>query len=316
MKHVLKGVSLCVMFGLSSCHTTLYNAAKEGDVETVRQELAAGVPMNKSASKANLIWQIPTALITVPLDVVQVAGVPLLVTPIAYALIAGENGRYEGKLKFLSDSVFNFGDKTPLEVAYEKGHTAVVDEFAKAGATVAPDSVSQKLFVTQTLWRGEDPETSFERPEISTKLFSTYWNNEFMKIQWRKDDAAWSPSTLMGATGAISWKDGNTVSVTESMGKGDDYKENRHQLEYHRSGVRTAFVVYRFQHDRIYRSYDNCTYYELNFETPSSGTFNAIERETMHDGYEHWSSGRFWLKDAPATAEPAKKAPAKKKGRR
>ena len=91
MKHVLKGVSLCVMFGLSSCHTTLYNAAKEGDVETVRQELAAGVPMNKSASKANLIWQIPTALITVPLDVVQVAGVPLLVTPIAYTLIAGEN---------------------------------------------------------------------------------------------------------------------------------------------------------------------------------------------------------------------------------
>lgn len=301
------------MFGLSSCHTTLYNAAKEGDVETVRQELTAGVPMNKSASKANLIWQIPTALITVPLDVVQVAGVPLLVTPIAYALATGSS---KVTVKFLSDSVFNFGDKTPLEVAYEKGHTAVVDEFAKAGAAVAPDSVSQKLFVTQTLWRGEDPEISFERPEISTKLFSTYWNNEFVKIQWRKDDAAWSPSMLMGATGAISWKDGNTVSVTESMGKGDDYKENRHQLEYHRSGVRTAFVVYRFQHDRMTRSYDNCTYYELNFETPSSGTFNAIERETMHDGYEHWSSGRFWLKDAPAAAEPAKKAPAKKKGRR
>ena len=313
MKHVLKGVSLCVMFGLSSCHTTLYNAAKEGDVETVRQELAAGVPMNKSASKANLIWQIPTALITVPLDVAQAAGVPLLVTPIAYALATGSS---KVTVKFLSDSVFNFGDKTPLEVAYEKGHTAVVDEFAKAGATVAPDSVSQKLFVTQTLWRGEDPEISFERPEISTKLFSTYWNNEFMKIQWRKDDAAWSPSTLMEATGAISWKDGNTVSVTESMGKGDDYKENRHQLEYHRSGVRTAFVVYRFQHDRINRSYDNYTYYELNFETPSSGTFNAIARETLHDWSDHWTSGRFWLKDAPATAEPAKKAPAKKKGRR
>ncbi len=131
----------CVALMLSSCHTTLYNAAKAGDVEIVRQELATGVPMDKSASRHNLWWQIPTTMITVPLDAVQ-AGLTIGTLGILNLLM-------EFEPDFLTKSVFAFGDKTPLEVAYEKGHTAVVDEFVKAGAGVASDRVTHNKMIFQ-----------------------------------------------------------------------------------------------------------------------------------------------------------------------
>ena len=116
---------------LSSCHTTLYNAAREGDVKTVREELADGADINKGASKANLIWQVPATVVAVPIDAAQIAGIPCLVTPIAYVLLFGENGSYQGKLKFLTKAVTEFGSETPMQAATNPD---VITELLLAGA--------------------------------------------------------------------------------------------------------------------------------------------------------------------------------------
>ncbi len=56
-KYVLKGVSLCVVLGLCSCHTALYNAAERGDVATVKQEIAKGASALQINEAADVAYQ-------------------------------------------------------------------------------------------------------------------------------------------------------------------------------------------------------------------------------------------------------------------
>ena len=131
MKNKYIALATLAAASLTSCHTTLYNAAREGDVKTVREELADGADVNKSASKANLIWQVPATVVAVPIDAAQIAGIPCLVTPIAYVLLFGENGSYQGKLKFLTKAVTEFGSETPMQAATNPD---VITELLLAGA--------------------------------------------------------------------------------------------------------------------------------------------------------------------------------------
>ena len=201
-------------------------------------------------------------------------------------------------------------------VAYAKGNTVILDELMKSGAIAAPDSVAHKKIEFQTTWRWSDEENSYERPDVSTpSLFAQYWVNRGVNHVWEKDTSSEiSPLRTLMKPKDIVWEDTNVVKITES--ETDDfygYMENNHQLEYKRSGLNTGFVFYNFRHDRANRSYDNCYYYLLSFETPTSGTFKCIEREVCYRGTEHWSIGRFWLKDVPLEPKKETKKSSKKK---
>ena len=286
----LSALALC----LSSCHTTLYNAAALGDVETVRRELAAGANPNKSASKANLIWQIPSALVTVPVDVAQVG---LFIGTLGlYGILVG----WDEKVYFASDPVFDFGKKPPAEVAYERGHTAVLDELAKAGTIVAPDNVLYKKLILQpeqyTVCDSSDGFDfgcvgSFDVP------FDSYWpaNRAF--------------SRSGGEVRVHSWKDANPVDIKAKIikhvygvpiyeGDGENLYEH-----YRRQTVDSAEVVYRnslgmgssWIYGNVY----------LKFDSPSSGTYREVTTCVSDDPCA--TMGRFWLKDVPAVDDSASK---------
>lgn len=202
-------------------------------------------------------------------------------------------------------------------VAYAKGNTVILDELMKSGAIAAPDSVAHKKIEFQTTWRWSDEEyPEGGRTDVSNPfLFSQYWENKGVNHVWEKDSSGEiSPLRTFMKPKDIVWADTNVVKITES--DTDDfygYMENNHQLEYNRSGSNTGFVFYNFRHDRVNRSYDNYYYYLLTFETPTSGTFKCIEREVCYSGTEHWSIGRFWLKDAPQEPKKEPKKSSKKK---
>ena len=192
-------LAACTAMALSSCHTTLYNAAARGDVETVRKELSAGAPVNESASKANICWQVPAALVTVPVDVVQVC---LNIGTLGlYSAIAGG----DGKIYPISEYVFKYGKKTPAEVAYERGHTAVLDELAKAGAVVAPKSAVGKELVLVTERHAYSPldinskmNDIFEDIQNENNIKCKYWcdNLSYEQSSSDEDCMKWTTSNI------------------------------------------------------------------------------------------------------------------------
>ena len=198
-------------------------------------------------------------------------------------------------------------------VAYAKGNTVILDELMKSGAIAAPDSVAHKKVEIQRTWYRIDDDNSYaydERPDVSTpSLFAQYWANKGVNHVWVKDTYSNIENLAdSGTLKAITWKDGNLIKV-----KAGDGTENNHQLEYKRTGANTGFVIYDCSNDRIIRSYEFHTYYLLSFETPTSGTFKCIEREVCYSRTEHWSIGRFWLKDAPQEPKKETKKSSKKK---
>ena len=124
MKNKYIALATLAAASLTSCHTTLYNAAREGDVKTVREELAEGADINKGASKANLIWQVPAVFVAPVLDVAQIG------------LAIGTLGIYDNLVlskqdQPLMEKVINFSKKTPMEVATNPD---VITELLLAGA--------------------------------------------------------------------------------------------------------------------------------------------------------------------------------------
>lgn len=113
-----------------SCRSTIYRAARDGDDQTVRQELRYGANPNDKPSKAHLLWAVPTALVTVPVDITQIClvfGTLGLYVPIAEGIAGGS--------PLLTPHVVDFF-RTPIEVAYDNGHTNVVSTLAENGANV------------------------------------------------------------------------------------------------------------------------------------------------------------------------------------
>lgn len=164
-----------------------------------------------------------------------------------------------------------------------------------APAALAPDDVANKsiVFTSSSRWRDEND--SYERPVVLAEGFAQYWNPKSQRVAWTSVNEVFSPSASWSERPLV-WKQGNTVSVTESRGTGDDYMENRYNMVYKRTGPNTAFVEYNHYHDRMNRSYHHCNYYELTFETPTSGTYKAICRECIYFGYEDLEKGNFILK--------------------
>lgn len=219
-------VAALSVLGLNSCHSTLYNAAARGDVETVKHELAAGVNPNKSASQANLLWQIPAGILGVAIDAVQI-GAAIGTAGVYIAIVGDENG----KMRSLSSAVFNFASQKPVEVAYENGHTAVVEELSKAGVGVSPTSVAGKQIVMQ--W-------DYEATNEDAALSPDEWSGDMNSVKF---DKFWSTSTPLkwnktSNSTTLAWNDSNKKVEREES---ENYSEDSSH-EYKKTGVDKAFI--------------------------------------------------------------------------
>ena len=128
-----------VAISTTSCRSTLYRAAEEGDVQAVKDELANGAAPSGKASAGNLSWQIPTAIITLPIDIVR------LVNPLGGIVDPGwhktgelnEQGKPKWAFDFdtlLTKKVCLFSSKTAMDIATEKEHADVITELILAGS--------------------------------------------------------------------------------------------------------------------------------------------------------------------------------------
>ena len=117
------------------CRSTLCVAGGGGDVQAVKQELEQGANPDGKAPMANLLWQIPTSLVTIPLDMVRTVAFPTLIWPIFDPLYYYDD---QGKMKYdtdkyLTKGVFAFSSKTAADVAEELDRDAVLTELILAG---------------------------------------------------------------------------------------------------------------------------------------------------------------------------------------
>lgn len=108
----------------TSCRSTLYRAARDGDIQTVRSELTNNADPEGTASAANLIWQVPAGIVAIPVDAVQlVLG------------IATKGDYFKLDTPVFTQRVFKFRGKTAMYVAGEKGNVDIMRELMLAGAS-------------------------------------------------------------------------------------------------------------------------------------------------------------------------------------
>lgn len=151
MKFSSSAVVLCTFalissFTLNSCHSTLYRAAKVGDVQTIREELKNGANPEGTASAANILWQIPAFPIVLTADVAQISA------------IIGTLGFYGNVIpliyeKELTPDVLYFRDKTAMEVALKNKQVESVSELIIGGASC--NNKTKAYAVTQTAKKGD-----------------------------------------------------------------------------------------------------------------------------------------------------------------
>ncbi len=122
----------------TSCRSTLYRAAEAGDIQAVREELKTGADPNGKPSRAQLIWQVPAIVASIPVDVAQVG------------LTIGTLGVYADVVMkpqeepFLLSKIERFIHKRAIEVAEENNHLDIVKELVIAGSD-ARDWLKAKL---------------------------------------------------------------------------------------------------------------------------------------------------------------------------
>lgn len=130
----LRNLTTAVLLGsavlLSSCRTPLYRAAASGDVSAVQTALANGEEVDGKASAANLLWQVPCFPFTLVNDTLHVG--LLIGTAGRYMLLTDAMGI---KSPIITDDLWNFRSKTPMEVAYENKDWDVITELVIAGAS-------------------------------------------------------------------------------------------------------------------------------------------------------------------------------------
>ena len=140
MKYKLTAITLAAAaLSVSACRSTLYSAARDGDLQTVKEELAEGADPEGKASGANLIWQVPTYLLALPIDIVRLLGPITLIEPFIdpgweFSGEVDKNGNR--KLRFNDDTlltkkVYQFGDKTAMSVTK---NPEIITELLLAGA--------------------------------------------------------------------------------------------------------------------------------------------------------------------------------------
>lgn len=113
---------------LSSCHSTLYQAAQRGDLDAVRQEVALNrgntAALKGGPPASNLVWVAPAACMTIPVDLT------LLISSAFTYGVAMKNGYT------LSDAVWKnfYVRSSAIEAAYENGNVLIANELMNAGA--------------------------------------------------------------------------------------------------------------------------------------------------------------------------------------
>ena len=124
-----------VALSCTACRSTLYNAAAAGNLQAVKQELAQGADPNGRASNANLLWQIPTCVITFPIDMARSLAFTTLIWPMFDPLYYFDsNGDWQyNEDKYFTQEVFNFTSKTAADVATSMKRYDILTEVIIAG---------------------------------------------------------------------------------------------------------------------------------------------------------------------------------------
>lgn len=116
--------------GLSSCRSPLYYAAERGDIQTVERQInVRHADVNDKPSMAHLWWQLPTTLVTLPIDITLIYG-SVFTLPL-YVDNPFVTSEWVGSFTFLR--------KSPLEAALENGHLDVVEYLIANGAECTPE---------------------------------------------------------------------------------------------------------------------------------------------------------------------------------
>lgn len=218
---------LCVVLGLSSCHSVLVDAAKRGDVAGVKQAIAAGASTFEINRAAN--------------------------------------------------------------ATYQTGNAAIIDELVKAGAIVAPENAAGLTFVLQVDKMGETSIPTEQAPadlkdETSISPI-VYWQ----PVRWyapASDDYCRLRELKWGVG------QGNSFNLEKSDSEGSlqiyqSYKrlDRRGVILFDSSGLYLP---------KGYRWFK----YELDFDTPSSGTFYGYDGQSYCNIMQ--LKGRFWIKKQSA----------------
>lgn len=263
-------VCFCLLFVLSACRSPMYRAAARGDVEAVRAELAAGADPEAQPSAWQRWWQYPASLVTYPVDMVM--GLCTL-------------GWYDEA--HLTHWVTR-GNKSPVDIAWQRGHRAVLSVMADAGATVAPDTMMGKKLLLQEDRYGVTGYTqdSVVRDDVGNEnvadCFVRYWSEE---DDWTQHRSIYLKHCLWGQAD----KQGVVVRHPVGRRQGKPTVERPDVLYYRRTGVRSAEVTVRFS-----APFAEANKYELSFESPTSGTYRHLYANDK--GAVRQFAGRFWLR--------------------
>ncbi len=148
---------------LSSCHSTLYRAAERGDIATVRREIAYANTLSVSDKReylrgdppdSNLWWIIPTALITIPIDLTLMFG-----TLFIYPSLTCPNSS-------LSDVVwsdfYSGRYNSAIQRSFRNNHDDITFELMQAGAST-PEYISNWMYKNYPAYQ---PVITVQEPSI------------------------------------------------------------------------------------------------------------------------------------------------------
>ena len=188
------------------------------------------------------------------------------------------------------------------DVAYKKGHTAVLEELGKSGVGVAHDTMTGKVLVLQTNKMGETNTQECNAPDAMHSPDSISPMSYWKPVSWKspaQDDYC--------RLRELSWADNrpNKFEYETREGEGSSYNTQ----SYTRIGRNTAVACdsSSLMMDGASSSLGRRWFkYELTFETPTTGTFCGYDGEKYCNVNQ--LMGRFWVKEAAAPAAPAPKA--------
>ena len=189
------------------------------------------------------------------------------------------------------------------DIAYRKGHTAVLKEMAKVGVAIAPQNIINKELILNKIWEGTD-ENEIAGGLDENTTFSQFWPSVQLKMKRLPEDFIYK----------LTWDGANPkqysfIEKVPIFGTGlpMDCENSLRQL-YKRRNYNTAEVFYS------HKSSGYCTTqrFFLKFDSPSTGTYWEIA--TMNPLYiGEYSKGRFHIQKSPIPAKSAKNVKKKKR---
>ena len=206
----------------------------------------------------------------------------------------------------------SWSKRRAANVAYEKGHTAVLDALAKAGVGIAPEAMSGKILVLQTDEMGEmsisesSAPAEIYNPDAITSI--SYWQPVIWKRPAQDDYCRLRE---------LKWAHGQKNKFETETNDSDGCAYTSQSYTRIDADEAIAYEMSSLSFPGGGMAGRHWLKYELKFETPNSGKFWGYDGEKYCNVNQ--LTGRFWLKEVAAPAVPAKKATkqtAKKKGKR